>query len=288
LNLKNTSMKQINDHIRAQELFSAYIDQQTTADEKQFIERHLAACDQNCRAVLAQTRSMISVTKALPSIKAPRSFVLPKTMERKPARSIFDWYPALRLATSIAVIMLVVVFASDALTPRSTGLITNIPTSASAPQLSITAMPTSSAVNAAPPAAPMLAPAPQAGAALLPTPTAPADASSLTTFAQPAMTSTMEADIATAKIAADNTLTQTEPVSVAVAFEAGTPVADETAAAASPNGALVAREANQPAEQLQPIGPTTNPLRTIELILAALVIGLIAATLIARQRAQAR
>jgi predicted anti-sigma-YlaC factor YlaD len=273
-------MKQINDHIHAQELFSAYIDNHTTADEKQFIERHLAVCDQNCRAVLAATRSMISATQSLPAVKAPRSFVLPKSMARKPARSIFDWYPALRLATSIAVIALVVVFASDALTPRSTSLSTNIPTSASAPQLSIAAAPTQSTLGDARPAAPTMAqaPAPQPAAGTLPTATAPVDASSSMTFSQPGAVSTPEADIATAKIATD-TLTQTD----AIAFAAVTPAADETV-----GGAQIAREADQTDQQPQPIGLTTNPLRTIEFILAALVLVLIAATLIVRQRGRAR
>jgi hypothetical protein len=228
---------------------------------------------------------MISATKSLPLIKAPRSFVLPKSMARKPAsrKSIFDWYPALRLATSIAVIALVLVFAGDVLTPRATIVTTNIPTSAGAP-VSIAVVPTQSTLDVAPPVAPAIAPVPnpQAGAGILPTATALADASNVAVFAQPEMTSTQAVDTATAKIAAD-TVTQTEPMSVSVAFEAGTPAADEAV-----NGASIARAADQTDQQLQPIGPTTNPLRTIELILAGLVIALIAATFIARQRARAR
>jgi anti-sigma factor RsiW len=278
-------MKPLNDHLHAQELFSAYIDNRTSADEKKFIERHLTSCDQDCRAVLAQTRSMISATKSLALVKAPRSFVLPKSMARKQARSIFDWYPALRLATSIAVIALVVVFASDVFTPRATSLSTNIPTSAGAP-VSIAAAPTQAAVNVAPPVAPAAptvaqAPMPQSAARILMTPTTTAtDAAGAMTFAQP-MTATDEALTPTAKLATD-TLTSTE---MAVAQVVDTPAAPETIAPVPASGGLAVQ---QPDQQLQPIGPTANPLRAIEFMLIALVIVLIAATLIARQRARSR
>jgi anti-sigma factor RsiW len=75
------------DHHRAEDLISAYLDQQVTAEEKQFFERHIDACA-DCRAQLEATRSMVAALQAMPAVKAPRSFVLPREMANNP-RSIF-------------------------------------------------------------------------------------------------------------------------------------------------------------------------------------------------------
>src|SRR5512135_362219 len=263
-------MKRINDHIKAQELFSAYLDNQTTADEKKFIERHLTLCDQDCRAVLAITRSMISATRSLPPVKAPRSFVLPQSMARQPDRSIFDWYPALRLATAIAAIALVLVFAGDVLSPRSLAQIANIPAAATAPKLSAAAAPTTApAANAAPAAAPLAMPAPQSTAPILPTPTTTGSmtgAAGLAPVARSAMTST------------DQSITVTIAPTAAIAF-AQPPTAESTANAA-PKVAATTEPASQAGgtndQQSRPSGPATDPLRGIEFILGALVIVLAA------------
>lgn len=272
-------MKRINDHIKAQALFSAYLDNQTTADEKKFIERHLTVCDQDCRAVLAMTRSMISATRSLPPVKAPRSFVLPQSMARQPGRSIFDWYPALRLATAIAVTALVLVFAGDVLSPRSLAQIANIPAAATAPKLSVAAAPTTAPAENAAPAAPLAVPAPQSTAPILPTPTTTASltgAAGLAPVGRSAMTLT------------DQSITMTLVPSVAIAF-AQPPTAESTAKAA-PNIAATTEPASQAAgtndQQSRPSGPATDPLRVIEFILGALVIVLAATTLIVRQRAR--
>ena len=62
---------------------------------------------------------MVAALKAMPVVKAPRSFVLPREMAKQPKRSIFAWYPTLRLATALAAIAFVVLFAGDLLISRS-------------------------------------------------------------------------------------------------------------------------------------------------------------------------
>ncbi len=270
-------MKPINDHIRTQALFSAYIDQQATADEKKFVERHLAVCDQDCRAVLAQTRSMISSTRSLPRVKAPRSFVLPKSLARQPARSIFDWYPALRLATSIAVIAFVLVFAGDLFSQRSVTLSANVPSAANPLQVSGAAQPTAVALNPMPPESVTRdqAPAPQSSAGILPTPTTTAPvAGNAAALARSTMTLTAE------------TITATLMTTAEVAL-APTPIAPPTAEAAPKVVTSAAPAANQVGAIEQAPAPVVDPLRVIEIGLAGLVILLGIATLIARRRARA-
>ncbi len=276
-------MKQLNDHIRAQELFSAYIDNQVAADEKNFIERHLAICDRDCRAVLAATRSMIKATKSLPAMRAPKSFVLPKSMERQQARSIFEWYPVMRLATSIAIVAFIVVFAADALTPRTINLSNNIPNSANAPQLmnsvAVPVAPTTEANAAAPAQAPIAASLPQTQAKLLPTPTLTNNSAAGSAMSiAPAIT---ETNITTA-----DAITASQPIALMAATpEATIEPAPESAPA---GGAIAARQADQTNEPAKPIETETglSPLRLIEIILGALAIGLIVITLIVRQRAR--
>ena len=106
-------------------MISAYMDQRLTADEKDFVERHVASCA-DCRAQLEATRSMVAALRAMPVVKAPRSFVLPREMARQPRRSFLSLYPALRLATVVAAMAFVLVFAGD--------LLINQPHGANAPQ----------------------------------------------------------------------------------------------------------------------------------------------------------
>jgi len=146
-------MARQNDHTRAEELISAYMDKRVSAEEQDFFERHIASCAE-CRAQLEATRSMVTALRVMPAVKAPRSFVLPREMAKQPRRSFLSWYPALRLATVIAAMAFVVLFAGDVLISRSGG--------ASAPQYIPAAAPAPAAMQApeaAPPAAPTQEPA---------------------------------------------------------------------------------------------------------------------------------
>src|SRR5512141_1210030 len=129
-------MARQNDHTRAEELISAYLDKRVSAEEQGFFERHIASCA-DCRAQLEATRSMVAALRAMPAMKAPRSFVLPREMAKQPRRSIFAWYPALRLATALAAIAFVVLFAGDVLINRtgSSGAALSVPAAAPAPQM---------------------------------------------------------------------------------------------------------------------------------------------------------
>ncbi len=266
-----------NEHIRAEELFSAYIDHRATADEQTFVERHVALCA-DCRAKLDATRAMVAVLRKLPMVKAPRSFVLPREMERQARPSILNWYPALRLATVIAVIALVIVFAGDVLIPRSAARNAMLPSSA--PAAAPAPMSTTASAVAMEPTKPLPAasqPAPEQSQ--------PKAASSATQSLLPTATAAMAQ-------AYDNTspslgITATSPVTVNIPIVvAGAPTIGATPEA-TPK-AFVAAPLS--AEQSRPTAPgdrgaaPIDPVRAIEVALAGLVIVLVIATLIARRR----
>jgi hypothetical protein len=271
-------MAQLTDHIRAGELFSAYIDQRTTADEQAFVERHVAACA-DCRAQLQATRSMVAALKAMPVVKAPRSFVLPRSMAVKPKPSIFNWYPALRLATVMAAVAFVLVFAGDVLTVRHGGggnVVMSIPSTAAeapaplAPEqapaagLTMKSSPTDQPPSAQP--APAGA-APDASAARAqPTATLEAaDTGAAALNAQVAPTETLAADAMT------DTVEATATTTLAYAVEpTPMPAAESAVEAPIPAAAIAAP-------------PSVDPLRLASIVLGGLVVVLGVATLVIRR-----
>ncbi len=280
-------MAQLTDHLRAEELFSAYIDQRVTADEQAFVDRHVATCAA-CRAQLQATRSMVAALTALPVVKAPRSFVLPKSMAVQPKPSIFSWYPAMRLATVFAAIAFVLVFTSDLLTARPNGvgnLVMSVPSMApaveapAAPEQAPAASPMAKSAPAdqqppsAEPAPAGVAAAPLAGNAARVSPTATleaadaASAAALSVQAAPtetvsayAMTDTVEATASVAMAPTTEPEPATEPAAE-LAVEAPAPVATTS------------------------IPPALDPLRLASIMLGSLVVVLVAATLIIRRGA---
>ncbi len=275
------------DHHRAKDLISAYLDQQVTAEEKQFFELHIAACA-DCRAQLEATRSMVAALRAMPVVKAPRSFVLPREMAKQPKRSIFAWYPALRLATALAAIAFVVLFAGDVLINRtdSGGTALSVPAAAPAPLLE---------------QATEVMPAPAATIVAQAAPTAaPASAASNYAATEPGVAAAppMTAGAA-AKVAPTETITQTD--SAAARLLTLTPTPEMTAVAAAPQPLLEATSepaAEAPADRSAapaveqpvtttaavPAAPAIDPLRVIELALLGLVIVLGVAMFIARRK----
>ena len=264
------------DHIRAEELISAYLDHRVTAEEKRFFEQHLATCA-DCRAQLEATRSMIAALRVMPVVKAPRSFVLPREMGKQPKRPVFNWYPALRLATVVAAMAFAILFASDLLIVRSGGGAANvvsIPAAAPAPR----------AMNDAA-AQPTAAPAQPAQAPSQPPAFAP-------TAAAPAATAETQAPVAGAA-AKSGTLTATlsQPVVSALAAAA---TATPEATAVTLQAQATSAPASAATEQIGPAGernavstpalPVIDPLRVVEIALLGLVVVLGAATLIARRR----
>jgi len=264
------------DHHRAEDLISAYLDQQVTAEEKQFFELHIAACA-DCRAQLETTRSMVVALKAMPAVKAPRSFVLPREMAKQPKRSIFAWYPALRLATALAAIAFVVLFAGDVLISRSGsgGGALSVPAAAPAPQMeqaaapmqapAATEVPEPEVSNTAAAVAPGAAAMAGAAAKAIPTETVTLTDTTTTMLAAPTPTLEVTAVAAAPQPPLEAT---PEPAADAQAKRAATPAIEQPVAAP----AIVA-----PA-------PMIDPLRIIEITVLGLAIGLGITTLIVRRK----
>ncbi len=268
-------MAQQNEHKRAEELISAYLDRRVSAEEQAFFERHIASCT-NCRAQLEATRSMVAALQVMPVVKAPRSFVLPREMGKQPKRSFLPLYPALRLATVIAALAFVVLFAGDLLISRSSG--------ASAPQSipAVAPAPLAMQASAAPrAAAPTTEPAATeaanaAGAAAAAEPAAPmagaAKAGAAVTITQSAA---MSMPTAAPEAAAPADAAQLAPKTLRATPEPTQPALVQQAAPA----------AEQPAQPNRAVTTLTiDPLRIIEIVLLVLAIALGIATLVARRK----
>lgn len=271
-------MAQLTDHLRAEELFSAYIDQHVTADERAFVERHVAVCA-DCRAQLQATRSMVAALKAMPAVKAPRSFVLPKSMAVQPKPSIFSWYPAVRLATVFTAIAFVLVFTSDLLTVRQP-INSNIIMSASAPAVEAPAAPVQ-----APAAAPLAksAPAPQEPALSAPAPAGAVPVTGDVAPAMPTATADNAANVQAFSVSVAPTATlMAETVTDTVG--ATTTLAYDAVAATPEPAPEIAVEAPAPTVTAS-VPPAFDPLRLASIVLGGLVIVLGAAALIIRRGA---
>jgi hypothetical protein len=270
-------MAQLTDHIRAEELFSAYIDQRVTADEQAFVDRHVATCAA-CRAQLQATRSMVAVLKAMPAVKAPRSFVLPKSMAVQPKSSIFSWYPAMRLATVLAAIAFVLVFTSDLLTVRPAGggnIVMSVPSMAPvAPQqMPAPAQPMakSAPTDQQPPSAEP-APAgaaPAAGYMARVSPTATLDAAAANATA-------LSAQVAPTETIATGLMTDTVEATSTLAYDMSAPTPEPAAESAVETPAPTVTAS---------VPPAFDPLRVVSIVLGGLVVVLGVATLIIRRGA---
>jgi hypothetical protein len=101
------------------QLLSAYLDNQLNPAERAKVQAHLATCPA-CAAELSDLQATVVLLARLPAVPLPRSFVLAEA----PARpSLLDrllgpaWgYGALRLATVVAALLLVVLVSGDLLT----------------------------------------------------------------------------------------------------------------------------------------------------------------------------
>ena len=253
-------MARQNDHNRAEELISAYLDKRVSAEERNFFEGHVASCA-DCRAQLEATRSMVAALKAMPAVKAPRSFVLPREMGRQsatqPKRSFISLYPALRLATVVAALAFVVLFAGDLLINRvgSNNTSQSIPAMAPAP------------VALQAPAAPTQAPAPTAlpaatevlsNAAIAPAASAPAAG---------AAAKTSETAVVTETTMAAMSMTTATPEATAAAIAADQAQLNTTLAPTEParnQQAAPTAEQYSAANAASP-APTVEPLRVIEI-----------------------
>ena len=104
------------EHELCQEDLSAYTDGQLEPPQRARVEKHLQTCAA-CRADLEALRHTVALLHMVPAVKPPRSFLLPASevaQQRGVQRQRFA-YAALRLATAVATVLLVLVVSGDAL-----------------------------------------------------------------------------------------------------------------------------------------------------------------------------
>ena len=104
-------LRRANEHERVEALLSTYLDGRASQAERALVERHLKSCA-DCERNLATLRAMLVAVRDLSHVRAPRSFVLPRSMAKQP-RSTPWLYPLLRTATAFAAFLFVLVVAGD-------------------------------------------------------------------------------------------------------------------------------------------------------------------------------
>ncbi|SVD10511.1 uncharacterized protein METZ01_LOCUS363365, partial [marine metagenome] len=98
-------------------MISSYLDSALSNKDMEQIDFHIASCD-FCAQEIDEFRAVVGVLRAMPTVPAPRNFVIPvpaRSWIPEPSRSW--WSPApllgLRAAAAGAAIALAVVFAGD-------------------------------------------------------------------------------------------------------------------------------------------------------------------------------
>ena len=252
------------------EWLSAYLDNQLTTAERAKVQAHLATCPV-CAAELGDLQATVGLLARLPAVPLPRSFVLAEA----PARpSLLDrllgpaWgYGALRLATVVAALLLVVLISGDLLTqyltPRA-AMLTPTPellARQSQPSEALPAVPATmpaapQAVAPTKPAAPAplaaVSPAPTEAFKALPTPlptTVPPTRGPL-----PTATPGAPADVMVATSRATATPSPAEPRAGVAALATATPLPTMTSPLATPTRPATATPTPRP--------PTSTPTRS--------------------------
>jgi len=105
-----------NEHELCQEDLSAYLDGELKPRQRAVVEKHLKTCAQ-CRADLESLRHTVALLRMVPTVRLPRSFLLPaaETARQRPVQRQGFGYATLRLATAVATVLLVLVVSGDAL-----------------------------------------------------------------------------------------------------------------------------------------------------------------------------
>ena len=217
-----------------------------------FLERHLAEHSE-ARAKFEMLKRAVQLTKTLPAVKAPRSFVLPRSMARRPSRML-RLYPVMRLATVAATALFAFALIGDLATSS------RLAPTAETQSVAMSIQPTESPAPLAPDSLLLEAPAPTA------TPEA-ADAARSAEVATPTVAAAAE----TAPSAAEATSAVTQDAAK---------MSEATVEASEPGvDADTTNRANStPA--------SVDLLRTAVFALAGLAIMLAVATLIVRQQAR--
>ena len=98
---------------RREQLLSAYVDGEVTAEEAREVEELLASSE-DARRELAELQATVDLVRGLPELELPRSFAL----DAAPKKRWTMWWPSVRttgLATSVATMLLVGLVAGDML-----------------------------------------------------------------------------------------------------------------------------------------------------------------------------
>jgi anti-sigma factor RsiW len=104
------------------ENLSAYLDGLLNAAERARLEAHLRSCS-GCQADLNSLRYVVTMTRSLPEMHAPRSFTLSPVMaaQARPYRQVGWIYASLRGFTALAAVLLVMVCSADFLAVNRSG-----------------------------------------------------------------------------------------------------------------------------------------------------------------------
>ena len=115
---------------RRDELLSAYVDGELSAEERNALEARLSQ-DSELRAELRAMHRTVSLMRELPEVEAPRNFILTESMTgrqaaeqrtRQPRRRAAWVAPLLTLATTVVSLLFVVVLVGDLLLPGTGGM----------------------------------------------------------------------------------------------------------------------------------------------------------------------
>lgn len=111
---------------RVDERLSAYIDGALSPREQAQLEAQLAQ-DADLRARLESLRRTVALVRALPSVPAPRNFLLTPAMVRRPAPVARRLAPALTFATAISGLLCVILLVGNLIAAGPKGLGTAAP-----------------------------------------------------------------------------------------------------------------------------------------------------------------
>lgn len=258
--------KKLRDEERAEDLFSPYIDGRSTVEERKFLERYLAQ-HPDAREKFDLLKMAVQLTKTLPAVKAPRSFVLPRSMARRPSLAM-RWYPIMRLATVAAMALFAFAFVGDLATQ------TRLAPASTSADMSVNR----AAVSPSP------TPAPTTEAAMM---AAPAETSAASGAAEAtAAPLATQTPLATGKSTQTDSTAEAGNDSPGVRDETATPlalaeaqVAPTATAAATSAPATTMRTAESPAQPVQ-----MDLLRLTWMILAGLAVVFLATVFILRRR----
>jgi len=110
------------DQEKRQEFISAYLDDSLSLKDKQHFEK-LLENDEALRADLEQQRIVKEALTNLPRIRAPRNFVLDPSLYGRPSlQRGLQLYPALRVATVLAMFVFIALISVDVLVPESSAV----------------------------------------------------------------------------------------------------------------------------------------------------------------------